>query len=51
MSDQDAAERFRTFVSVFFCRTVRVAGIDERVLLGGSLAYETGHFWQAAIQM
>lgn len=27
-----------------------VAGIDERLLLGGSLAYETAHSWQAATQ-
>ena len=27
-----------------------VAGIDESLLLGGSLAYETAHSWQAATQ-
>jgi hypothetical protein len=27
-----------------------VAGIDERLPLGGSLAYETAHYWQAATQ-
>ena len=27
-----------------------VAGIDERLLLGGSLVYETAHSWQAATQ-
>jgi hypothetical protein len=27
-----------------------VAGIDERLLLGGSLAHEKAHCWQAAAQ-
>jgi hypothetical protein len=27
-----------------------VAGIDERLLFGGSLAYEKAHYWQAATQ-
>ena len=32
------------------CVTEPVAGIDERVLLGGSLAHEAGYFWQTATQ-